>query len=126
MQETANKQKRMADDMDINLEVFNLETDFFGDLHCSSRFTDILCEAQAQYGDYSELEKCPMWGKEGEGAGRRKNIFSMFHAMWTPKLYFKEKYDSICLKVNYRMTDEGTVDAVDKIKLFDVEEGDTK
>ena len=32
MQEAANKQKRMADDMDINLEVFNLETDFFGDL----------------------------------------------------------------------------------------------
>ena len=61
--------KRMADEMDINLEVFNLETDFFGDLHCSSRFTDMLCDAQAQYGDYSELEKCPMWGmwkKEGE------------------------------------------------------------
>ena len=34
--------KRMADEMDINLEVFNLETDFFGDLHCSSRFTDML------------------------------------------------------------------------------------
>ena len=52
----------------INLEVFNLETDFFGDLHYSSRFTDMLCDAQAQYGDYSELEKCPMWGmwwKEG-------------------------------------------------------------
>ena len=31
----------MADEMDINLEVFNLETDFFGDLHCSSRFTDM-------------------------------------------------------------------------------------
>ena len=46
----------------INLEVFNLETDFFGDLHCSSRFTDMLCDAPAQYGDYSELEKCPMWG----------------------------------------------------------------
>ena len=54
--------KRMADEMDINLEVFNLETDFFGDLHCSSRFTDMLCDALAQYGDYSELEKCPMWG----------------------------------------------------------------
>ena len=61
MQETANKQKRMADEMDINLEVFNLETDFFGDLHCSSRFTDMLCDAQAQYGDYSELDECPMW-----------------------------------------------------------------
>ena len=54
--------KRMADEMDINLEVFNLETDFFGDLHCSSRFTDMLCDAQAQYQDYSELDECPMWG----------------------------------------------------------------
>ena len=52
--------KRMADEMDINLEVLNLETDFFGDLHCSSRFTDMLCNAQAQYGDYSELDMCPM------------------------------------------------------------------
>ena len=55
-------------EMDINLEVFNLETDFFGDLHCSSRWTDMLCDAHAQYGDYSELENCPMWGiwvKEG-------------------------------------------------------------
>ena len=40
----------------INLEVFNLETDFFGDLPCSSRFKDMLCDAQAQYGDYSELD----------------------------------------------------------------------
>lgn len=51
---------------DINLEVFNLETDFFGDLHCSSRFTDMLCDAQAQYGDYSELDMCPMWGMWGK------------------------------------------------------------
>ena len=47
---------------DINLEVFNLETDFFGYLHCSSRFTDMLCDAQAQYQDYSGLDECPMWG----------------------------------------------------------------
>ena len=56
-------------ELDINLEVFNLETDFFGDLHCSSRFTDMLCDAQTQYGDYSELDECPMWGmweKKGE------------------------------------------------------------
>lgn len=58
--------------------------------------------------------------------GEENNIYSMFHALWAPKLYFKEKYDSICLKVNYRMTDEGTADAVDKIKPFDVEEIDTK
>ena len=66
--------KRMADEMDINLEVFNLETDFFGDLHCNSRFTDMLCDAQAQYGDYSELEKCPMWGmwEKERGASHRQ------------------------------------------------------
>ncbi len=60
----------MADEMDINLEVFNLETDFFGDLHCSSPFTDMLCDAQAQYEDYSELDECPMWAmwqKDGGG-----------------------------------------------------------
>ena len=78
MQETANKQKRMADEMDINLEVFNLETDFFGDLHCSSRFTDMLCDAQAQYGDYSELENCPMWGDVGEGRERVRYL-----TIWT-------------------------------------------
>ena len=48
---------------DINQKVFNLETDFFGDLHCSSRFTDMFCDAQTQYGDYSELEKCPKTAK---------------------------------------------------------------
>ena len=48
----------------INLEVFNLETDSFGDLHCSSRFTDMLCDAQAQYGDYV--------GDVGEGRGRMR------------------------------------------------------
>ena len=53
----------------INMEVFNLETDFFGDLHCSSRFTDMLCDAQTQYVDYSELDECPMWGNVGEGRG---------------------------------------------------------
>ena len=55
-------------EMDINLEVFNLETDFFGALHCNSRFTDMHCDAHAQYEDYSELDECPMWGmweKEG-------------------------------------------------------------
>ena len=62
--------KRMADEMDINLEVFNIETDFFGDLHCSSRFTDMLCDAQAQYQDYSELDECPMWGMWEKKGGK--------------------------------------------------------
>ena len=68
----------MADEMDINLEVFNLETDFFGDLHCSSRFTDMLCDTQAQCGDYSELDMCPMWGMwEKEGGHEKYEINSM-------------------------------------------------
>lgn len=50
--------------------------------------------------------------------GDDKNLYSMFHAYWTPQLYFKEQYNRICLKVNYKMSDEGTVDAVDKIKPF--------
>ena len=57
----------------INLEVFNLETYFLGDLHCSSRFTDMLCDAQAQYQDYSELEKCPMW-RMWENEGREWDV----------------------------------------------------
>lgn len=69
--------KRMADEMNINLEVFNLETDFFGDLRCSSRFTDMLCDAQAQYGDYSELDMCPCGG----GFGRRKGENEMLDDM---------------------------------------------
>lgn len=52
--------------------------------------------------------------------GDEKNMYSVFHAIWIPKLYFKEKYDRVCLKVNYRTTDEGTTDSVDKIKPFDV------
>jgi len=46
----------------------NSSTDFFGDQHCNSCITNMLCDAQAQYGDYSELDECPMWGmweKEG-------------------------------------------------------------
>lgn len=61
----------------INLEVFNLETDFFGDLHCSSRFTDMLCDAQAQYGDYSELDMCPMWGRNRRVEGRNNEFMEM-------------------------------------------------
>ena len=61
----------MIQDTDINLEVINLETDFFGDLHCSSRVTDRLSDAQGQYQDYSELEKCPMWGMWKKEGGER-------------------------------------------------------
>ena len=59
-------------EMDINLEVFNLETDFFGDLHCSSRFTDMLCDGKVQYHNYSVLEMCPMWGMWRKEGGRMR------------------------------------------------------
>ena len=52
----------MADEMDINLEVFNLETDFFGDMEYESRWADMLCDGNVQYHNYSVLEMCPMWG----------------------------------------------------------------
>ena len=53
--------KRLGDEMNIQLEVFNLETGFFGDMECDSRWSDMLCGAKEQYYDYSVLEECPMW-----------------------------------------------------------------
>lgn len=50
--------------------------------------------------------------------GNEKNMYSMFHAIWSPKLYFKEQYNRICLKINYKTSDEGTTDSVDMIKPF--------
>lgn len=52
--------------------------------------------------------------------GDEKNMYSLFHVIWAPKLFFKEKYNKICLKVYYKTTDEGTADPVDKIKPFEV------
>lgn len=53
--------KRLGDEMNIQLEVFNLETGFFGDMECDSRWSDMLCGAKEQYYDHSVLEECPMW-----------------------------------------------------------------
>ena len=52
-----------------NLEVLNLETNFFGDMEYESRWADMLCDGKVQYNNYSVQEMCPMWGmwvKEGE------------------------------------------------------------
>ena len=51
--------------------------------------------------------------------GDQKNMYSMFHAIWMPKLFFKEEYKMVCLKVKYRMSDEGAVDTMDKIRPFE-------
>lgn len=56
--------------------------------------------------------------------GEDKNLYSVFNAIWIPKLYFKEHYKKICLKVNYRMTDEGSTDSIDKIESFEELEND--
>ena len=56
--------------------------------------------------------------------GDEKNMYSVFHAIWIPKLYFKDEYDCVCLKVNYRTTDEGTTDSVEKIKPFELSKAD--
>lgn len=53
--------KRLGDEMNIQLQVFNLETSFFGDMDCDSRWSDMLCGAKEQYYDHSVLEECPMW-----------------------------------------------------------------
>lgn len=50
--------------------------------------------------------------------GNEKNMYSVFHALWAPKLFFKEQYEMICLKVHYKTTDEGTADTIDRIKPF--------
>ena len=52
--------------------------------------------------------------------GDEKNLYSMFHAIWVPKLFFKDRYERICLKVNYRTTDEGTIDSLDKVRPFEI------
>ena len=53
--------KRLAQEMNINLQVLNKETDLFGDMECESRWEDILCDAREQYQDYSDIGQCPMW-----------------------------------------------------------------
>lgn len=50
--------------------------------------------------------------------GNEKNMYSVFHALWAPKLFFKEQYEMICLKIHYKTTDEGTADTIDRIKPF--------
>lgn len=51
--------------------------------------------------------------------GNDKNKYSLFHAIWYPKLYFKDEHDMVCLKVSYKMSDEGTPDSLDKIHPFE-------
>lgn len=52
--------------------------------------------------------------------GAEKNMYSVFHALWAPKLFFKEQYDLICLKMHYKTIDEGATDGLEMIKSFGV------
>lgn len=56
--------------------------------------------------------------------GDEKNMYSVFNALWAPKLFFKEKYNMVCLKVHYKTTDEGKTDYVETIKQFDNNQSD--
>ena len=56
--------------------------------------------------------------------GDEKYMYSVFNALWVPKLFFKEKYNMVCLKVHYKTTDEGKTDDVETIKPFDNNQSD--
>ena len=56
--------------------------------------------------------------KNIEELGDEKYNYSVFHAIWLPRLYFKKQSKMICIKLNYKMTDEGTTDALETIKPF--------
>lgn len=56
--------------------------------------------------------------------GDKKNMYSVFNALWAPKLFFKEKFNMVCLKVHYKTTDEGKTDDVETIKQFDNNQSD--
>lgn len=65
--------------------------------------------------EHPELLEEPIKTKLGDKA----NQYSLFTAIWCPKLFFKqENYPMVSIKVKYRLTDEGDYDSVDKVKPF--------
>jgi len=65
---------------------------------------------------HPELLEEPIKTKLGDKA----NQYSLFTAIWGPKLFFKpEKYPMVSIKIKYRLTNEGEYDSVDKVKPFD-------
>ena len=61
LRQTPGIPRSLLSEMDIELEVFNKETEFFGDMIFDSRWSDMLCDGKHQYQDNSVLENCPMW-----------------------------------------------------------------
>lgn len=65
--------------------------------------------------EHPELLEEPIKTKLGDKA----NQYSLFTAIWRPKLFFKpDKYPMISLKIKYRLTNEGEYDNVDKVTPF--------
>ena len=51
--------------------------------------------------------------------GDKVNQYSLFTAIWGPKLFFKpNKYPIVSIKIKYRLTNEGEYDNVDKVAPF--------
>ena len=64
---------------------------------------------------HPELLEEPIKTKLGDKA----NQYSLFTAIWGPKLFFKpNKYPVVSIKVKYRLTNEGEYDNVDKVTPF--------
>lgn len=65
--------------------------------------------------EHPELLEEPIKTKLGDKA----NQYSLFTAIWGPKLFFKpNKYPVVSIKVKYRLTNEGEYDNVDKVTPF--------
>ncbi len=51
-----------------------------------------------------------------EEIGNQKENYCLFKAFWIPVLHFSSTVEMICIKVNYKMSDEGNWDSLDDIK----------
>ena len=64
---------------------------------------------------HPELLEEPIKTKLGDKA----NQYSLFTAIWGPKLFFKsDKYPIVSIKIKYRLTNEGEYDNVEKVMPF--------
>ena len=52
--------------------------------------------------------------------GDKKDGYCAFEAYWNPMLHFSSNIEMTCLKVNYKMSDEGNWDSLDCIELLKI------
>lgn len=65
--------------------------------------------------DHPELLEEPIKAQLGDIAEQ----YSLFSAVWKPKLFFKgERPPVVCIKVKYRLINEGNYDSIEKVKPF--------